>query len=307
MEKDIKKLTNLYVDLRRAQYDFPVDKPAIVAQLDLLNKAIGRLKVGQREKMMQNDKYYKVLDILRGDLQSNIKMTKDLAWKDKLIKLRDQIFGSKLKGLFVEEQKQYKSSLVFVKFIEGITSFANERPYNMKDLIYHRNGSCSKNATANFDCVATKNRSHRMSNTHLIEKCFLERLIYDQLWLHIEQVPQNIGHVEWLEKTRLAYRSCVPFGHIEIKIEQYKIMPEKLEIKKYIKDVCVDVETYTKRWNAILGEYHDDVYCIKRKPLINGGYTKNQTYAGVTPWINLTPKTRKQNDLNDLFKTLKEP
>ena len=61
MEKDIKKLTNLYVDLRRAQYDFPVDKPAIVAQLDLLNKAIGRLKVG-----FNSYKYY-LLNFIKFD------------------------------------------------------------------------------------------------------------------------------------------------------------------------------------------------------------------------------------------------
>lgn len=308
MDKDVKAITNLYLDLRRANYDFPVDKASIVVQLDLLNKAIGRLKVVQREAMMKNDQYYKVINILRYDLQSNIKTSQDFAWKQQLIKMRDQIFGSKLKGLFAEEQKQIQASRVFIKFIEGITSFANERPYNMRDLIYHKNGSCSKNGTANFDCTATKNRSHKMSNTHLIEKCLIERLIYDHLWSHIERLPQDIGHVEWLEKTRLAYTSCVPFGSIEIKVEEYEIMPVKLEIKRYINGVCVDVETYKKKWDANSGTYNDDVYCIKRKPLINGGYTKNQTYAGVVPWINLNPKKRRdvnEFNLDDWLKTLR--
>jgi hypothetical protein len=285
MDSDLKAIKNLSLDLRRVEYNLLDDTSSISTQLAALNNALGRLKASQREKMMANEKYHQAFYILRYDLQSTIKTSKDV----QLIKMRDQIFGSKLKGMFDEEQKQYKTFKVFVKFIEGITCFVNERPYNMRDLIYHRNGSCSKNGNGNFDCIKTNDRR---SNTHMIEKCFIERLIYDQLWLQIEQIPQDIKHVELLEKTRQAYTSCVPFGYIEIKIAPYKIMPEKLTIEKYIEGVCVDTEIYTKRWNKNKGLYDDLVHCMKFKPIIKSIYTKDQTYYGETTWENLNPRLK---------------
>lgn len=294
MEKDLALLNNTSIDIRRFEYNFLSDKNVITTQLEALDHALGKLKIAQRQKMMMNDKYYQAFTSVRFDLQNVIKTLKDKRdpWKQQLTLLRDTIFGSKLKGMFDEDnKKQSKASRVFIKFVEGITCFASEKVYNIRDMIYHRNGSCSKN----FDCVSTKNRAHRKSNTHLIEKCYIERMIYDHLWLHIQQIPQDIKHIEWLEKTRKAYVSCVPHGHIVIKIGQYKTMPEKITIEKYLDGVLIDVEIYAKKWNASIGSYDDLVICRKHKPMTKHVYTKNQTFNGETPWIHLQTSTPLQN------------
>lgn len=296
MDKDIQTIKNISIDLRRNEYHFLPDKSVIVVQLDALNNALSKLKANAKKKLMENDKYYQALSSVRFDIQTTIKCKEtDSVFKLQLIKLRDQIFGSKLKGMFDDDdanKHQRKASIVFIKFIEGITYFANEKTYNIRDMIYHRNGSCSKNGKENFDCRSFSNRAHRKSNSHLIEKCYIERLIYDHLWLHIQQVPQDISHVEWLEKTRQAYASCFPTSHVSIKIGQYKTMPEKLTIERYIDNILVDIETYTKKWNAYTGSYDELVICKKHKPIIKSAYTKNQTFIGREAWINLNPKKR---------------
>ena len=310
MDTDLKHIARISLVLRRVEYGFNIDenKQAVVDQLDLLNAAIAKLKMPQRRKMMDNEKYNRAFANLRFDLQSMINLSKsDLTWKNKLIKLRDQIFGSKLAGLFQKDNPQPKTSIVFLQFIRGITHFSHEKPYSTNEMIYHRNGSCSKSGTNNFNCNNTRNRAHHVSNTHLIEKCFIERLIYDQLWSMIEQVPQDIKHVEWLEKTRLAYKSCVPEGYIEVKIHDFKIMPLKLTVERRIAGVLVDVETYQKEWDNENKVYKEIVTCLKMKEISNRYYAKEQTYTMPTHWINLYPKKKKEiTPLDALLKRWRE-
>ena len=302
MDNDLKQLKHISFLLRCIECNFglPETQNQTLIELNKLDKAISSLKIVQREKLCKHPEYSQILSSIRFGIQSIIKTTKDKTWKSSLIKVRDQIFGSKLKGLFDQDKdnSNRKATLVFVEFIKGITYFSHEKPYNTKDMIYHRNGSCSKTGTTNINCdnqSSKSNHTTRKSNTHLIEKCYIERLIYDQLWLHIQQVPQDIAHVEWLQTTKEAYKSCVPSGSIQVKIGQYKNMPEKLTIERYIDQVLVDTEMYKKHWNKQDKCYDDLVKCIKHKPIAKSTYAKDQTYMNPSTWTNMNPKKRPDN------------
>ena len=93
MDTDLKHIARISLVLRRVEYGFNIDenKQAVVDQLDLLNAALAKLKMPQKRKMMDNEKYNRAFANLRFDLQSMINLSKsDLTWKSKLIKLRDQ-------------------------------------------------------------------------------------------------------------------------------------------------------------------------------------------------------------------------
>lgn len=294
MERDIRLINDIIIDLRFEECGFPVDQDQTNHKLDVLDKGLGSLKADQKTRMLNNSKYNQALQKLRDELQSLLKLTKDKARKNQLVKIRDQILGSKLKGAFENETAQRQASVVFKEFIKGITYFSNETEYNDKEMIYHRNGSCTKNGAGNVNCSAFNNSAHKKSKKHLIEKCFIERLIYDQLWQQIQQVPQDIKHLEWLHNTRLAYLSCFPDFEIKIDIEKYEIMPEKLKISRYFKGNHIDSEIYIKRYSNI---YEDVVYCIKNNHVLKRKYAKEQTFQQQGKWKNVNPIKMDQGEI----------
>ena len=65
-----------------------------------------------------------------------------------MYKLRDQIFGSKLKDITYDDPRR-KVTLLVNQFLKGVTWFQNEIVYTDYDPIYHRTESCSKKG---FNC-----------------------------------------------------------------------------------------------------------------------------------------------------------
>lgn len=65
-----------------------------------------------------------------------------------------------------------KDTDIFNDFIKGITWFHNEKVFNLKEPAYHRHGSCQERGKMNDNC------KERAEN---IEKCYFERLIYNEL------------------------------------------------------------------------------------------------------------------------------
>lgn len=132
MENDLKQLQYISFLLRFVECNLGSQESQNQTLFELikLDKAIGSLKILQREKLVKHSKYNKILSGIRFDLQSIIKTTKDKTWKQSLVKVRDQIFGSKLNGLF--DQDKEISNLVYVEYINDMTYFTHNKPYNTK-------------------------------------------------------------------------------------------------------------------------------------------------------------------------------
>lgn len=219
-----------------------------------------------------------------------------------VIRLRDQIFGSKLKDITYEDPRR-KVTLIVNEFLKGITWFQNEVIYNDYDPVYHRTGSCSRKGEGNHNCVGVTDRTTRKSNKRSIEKCYIERLIYDNIWQRINQNQQDEAHLKWLLDTKKAYMTCYPNNSIEIivnynddkfvnqLINKYNIdinIPISITIKKFKDQNQIDEESYYKSYNNNVKEYLTSVVAIRYKD--GKTYTKRISFLKNKLW--LLPKNK---------------
>lgn len=132
-----------------------------------------------------------------------------------LIGFRDRIFRNLLKSIKVINERKMVSDL-FDEFIKGITYFSNQQRYNVIQPAYHRESSCSRKGTPNKKCTS-QDRKDSLD----IERCFIERLIYDELWNHMMSSQQDIDHLNWLQDTKNAFKSCFPDTDIAVVLTRF--------------------------------------------------------------------------------------
>lgn len=195
------------------------------------------------------------------------------AINDPLIRgAHDRIF----KNIF-GRKKSIPSSLtvLFGKFIRGITYFQNQNAYGMEIPIYHRLYSCGTGEDAfrnTFQrCTADMNVRTR------IETCYIERMIYDYMYCKLvllfpntgtEEQSQDKKHMDRLALTKGDFETCFPNLRIEIDMEFNNMnWPIELIIHRYIRDKLVSKETYRRSivFGDVFGDriYEDAVEAIK--------------------------------------------
>ena len=173
---------------------------------------------------------------------------------------------------------------LFENFIKGITYFSNEvsdaRP------IYHRLYSCGphedSHRTGNLVCTAGLDRKELARRRPLIERCYVERLIYDKLWtkealffpaVGTQETSQDTGHMFRLDLTKKDFETCFPNTELSVQIDYDDNMPTTLVLKKNIGNETTEIR-YKKNIN-ITGYghriYEDLVEC--RKEVKNGSNT----------------------------------
>lgn len=190
---------------------------------------------------------------------------------------------------------------VFDEFIKGITYFEVENPTN--EPVYHRLSACGDGTDAfrrlNNQCTSDLDRKAKNEIKSKIEKCYLERLIYDRLYqdteLTFDQPPvQDQGHLKRLEETKKDFQSCFPHVDIDVHIEYDAHMPVKLVITKSVKNNPLIREEYTKRivFGSAFGDnkmYDKTIDCYKEVIGGNAQYVRTQRYEGrLKRWIKLT-------------------
>jgi hypothetical protein len=186
--------------------------------------------------------------------------------KQDLILLRDRLFIPRYRQEIIEPSKVTK---LFNDFIKGITVFSS-----LSQPIYHRRRSCSSRGSPS-------NRTKEKE----IERCYIERLIYDELWEKYTQSFQDQNHLNWLEDTTNAYQTCYPNTVIKIRIN-YKFenlntvdsfeMPYKLEIQWLENNNSKKYESYVKENGIIECSKFDE----NQTP-----YYKQNTEQIENPWI----------------------
>ena len=156
-----------------------------------------------------------------------------------LLGFRDRIFGNLLSGIDVINERN-RVTRIFNEFIKGITYFQGDVLYDVLSPVYHRSTSCPPNGHPNMNC----NENH--VNRIRVSRCYIERIIYDELWNHIMNSQQNEGHLKWLKQTKRAYTTCYPHTAIDsVSITYMDDIPLSLEIVKRMGARFV-TETFTK-------------------------------------------------------------
>jgi hypothetical protein len=173
-----------------------------------------------------------------------------------LINLKNNKYRSFHDKIFINIFKMDKHvplgvTRIFGEFVKGITFFSDQMEHKKSIPIYHRAASCGNSSNdfrkkylrcyqENQPETIDKKRTH-------IYRCYLERLIYDDMFIHAfthvqnnmnkkVSIKQNIGHKFQLTEREHNFNSCFLDIKINIKIEYKNNFPVTLFIYFYNKN-----------------------------------------------------------------------
>lgn len=200
--------------------------------------------------LLQN---YEVLSSIKFELEYILKEPNVRKNNGKLIGFRDRIFKNLLSSINVVNDRKKVTDL-FDEFIKGITYFSNQQRFSTFQPAYHRDVSCSRKGEPNKKCTSLDK-----SNSSDIERCYIERLIYDEMWNHMMNSQQNANHVNWLQDTKLAYTTCFPKTEIKVTITRFhENNPISVEIVRKV-GTKLKKDIYTHLINTSSNRYFNSV------------------------------------------------
>ena len=133
---------------------------------------------------------------------------------------------------------------IYEAFLAGITKFLFEEETSIVRPSYHRGASCGPRNMSVDEYRKTHTCSgsrHDIRNSQRIERCYIERLVYDSLFTKYSLfMPsrgnalsgQNSGHVAWLEEVRRDFETCFPGIRIAIEISYDTLdFPVRLDVR----------------------------------------------------------------------------
>jgi len=165
---------------------------------------------------------------------------------------------------------------LFTEFIKGITYFADQET-SAETPVYHRLFSCGPKGDPAYRenhlvCLEGLTARQRMARRPLIERCYIERLIYDALFQHenvgtpvsrsdvsrttvphhdrnsdVEYASQDEGHLFRLDLTRRDFETCFPEIKIDLEVQYNDGFPTGVTIVRMFKDRgALTIERYDK-------------------------------------------------------------
>lgn len=189
-------------------------------------------------------------------------------------------------------------TLMFEKLVRGVTYFINETDPDSGYPVYHRFASCGKIGTQDtLSCVKGMPRMSRNITRSRVEKCYIERLIYDKLYTHESLLfpergnvdedtsLQDEGHLHYLGLIEKEYAQCFKDYSIEVDLLWNKdiipSIPDGVVIVRKKRGEVVSKEVYNKtiQVNAY-GEkgYEEMVFCTRETK--GKHLEKYQSYLG---------------------------
>ncbi len=222
---------------------------------------------------------YKVYDTLVGTYKTLYFKDKS-TYVNKARSVNDKFFRS---GLNIKNPKQRFSHIPTVLatgFCKAITYFKTNNGLNMKPF-YHRFESCGvKHLTIDekFKINLSNSELTIAEKKTYVKNCYIERLIYDDIYLKIIH-EQDPGHLYELNAVSRLYQDYFPNESITVKVS-YKddYYPIKLTIITIIDDK-VDLQYYSKsKYDSNASE------CTRIAG--NLKYEKTQTFDEETAWIS---------------------
>jgi hypothetical protein len=170
---------------------------------------------------------------------------------------------------------------MFHEFIKGVTYFKQEEdPKAMP--IYHRLYACGPYADThrqgNLICHANLSKEELRRRRPLIERCYIERMIYDDIYkkfaLHFpkghESPTQDEGHVARMKLTKEDFETCFPDTDIQVQVDAEDNMPMKLTITRTVRGGKVTTLIYERALENFtffgIRPYRENVVCTRTDP-----------------------------------------
>jgi hypothetical protein len=184
----------------------------------------------------------------------------------------------------------------FEEFVKGVTYLKSQTTIEVP--AYHRLQSCGPGDDAfrkEFEqCTPEMQRMDREEIKRRIETCYVERLIYDELFkyytLHFPQIgtdhlEQDEGHKHRLALTKEDFRSCFPNIDVKVDIEYDMDWPVSLRIVRFLHGDIVSVEVYIK--HIVLDETHGKFYgnvVDAHRITKQNRYVRTQSFEFIPNW-----------------------
>jgi hypothetical protein len=254
------------------------------------------LKAFEKTLIRSDDMYIVALKDVH---QEELKRISNTLKQSKLPNMRgflDRVFVQKL--AFNMKHVPHGVTLLFEEFIKGTTFFSYQRDPTSTTPIYHRFFSCGIGTELwrknNMVCLDGLPKSEKNRRRPLIERCYLERQVYDLLYknemLHFPRVgpqepEQDEGHMFRLDLTRQDFETCFKGHNLEVGVKYEDNFPTQLTVVRYKNNKELWKETYTKSFNFTVSgnKVYDAVVECKREV---GGkiYMKFQTFDKEVSW-----------------------
>jgi hypothetical protein len=269
-------LQQAIVDVMYAKYAVSAKQKAL-RTLQALVKTLSSMSDTQRD--LYTLEYQRQLTRLQGALlESDVNTKKRIP---EFISFHDRIFRTIVK---IPQHTHLDVPSVFAEFVRGITYFAGQEDIKARP-IYHRLYSCGERGDEMYkalhQCSEDQTPEQRRIAEERIYTCFLERMIFDDIYKHCtlffphigtETHSQDEGHVRRLEMTQEDFKTCFPDIDIKINIDYLRTVPRALTIIKKVRGKPRFVEVYTKDDND------DFVKCVITKS--SGVYLRINTSNG---------------------------
>jgi hypothetical protein len=222
----------------------------------------------EKELFLQRNepKLFKIYDILVGT-QSKIYIDPpSIELRKAVDKFCNKLFGIKN----VKKHFKYYPTRIFDEFIKGVTLFKGDSPSILSKPTYHREHSCGSakiKSIEKFKIFPQDTPEIRRKKRKSLERCIIERKIYDQIYRNILH-PQDVPHLFELSMLERIY--------LDIAKDEIRVI---VEFKDDIIPYFVTIEfvnsgkkiTYEKRLNGDVIVHKDsslkNKFQIKSEPL----------------------------------------
>jgi hypothetical protein len=263
-----------------------------ICTLQMLTKSVklfhGKLQSASKEGLtVLKDQYYHDLLRVKFFLKSSNEST--------LISFHDKIFKN---ILVIDKHFPRGITLLFEEIIKGITYFSYQVDLSNPMPIYHRIYACGVgddgHRKTHHICNKELPREERKRRKDIIERCYIERKIYDCLYkneqVHLPEtwnaeIEQDNGHKHRLELTKKDFQTCFKDQEIEVAIEYEGNMPYQIRLLRTANERPMYEEVFTKQIDIDSygrKHYSEVVECTR----ISGDltYKKVQTFKSKTTY-----------------------
>jgi hypothetical protein len=172
--------------------------------------------------------------------------------------VHDRIFNTLRLG--TRSAQPLPITLFFEDFIKGITTFADQGAPGWKKPVYHRLTSCGDGApdfrTRFNQCHPGMTRKARYAVRKQIERCYVERLIYDAIYIQqtlffpdkgTAEPAQDAAHRAWLAQTHADFKTCFPTVDVRVTVDAFDgLMPTQMTIARIRRGAVTTIETYRR-------------------------------------------------------------
>jgi hypothetical protein len=167
---------------------------------------------------------------------------------------------------------------IFTEFLAGITYFKKELQ-ELRWPIYHRDASCGSKRRQTIYTFRKTLFGPNMG--HKLERCYIERMVYDQIYRYIVGI-QDFGHRFELQTLERFYLEYFPNKYMKIEVKFIGEIPNKLIIS-YLDSVSNRIiEKYEYKRTIIDNNYDNTIICYKK--ILEKEYMKEQTFELESEW-----------------------